>query len=127
MSTSATIALIIATSFLGLFVFFYITKMANDLGAEILVGTMGGHPVSTKHRWLALYGTWTGYVMGAVVCSILGAAVNVVVATHVTDAGVKALAYLAALFGAVAALGLVLQGVTALGYYRSVLRQSEAD
>jgi predicted secreted protein len=127
MSDSTTIALIIASFFPGTFAIFYISKMTNDVGNEIVTGVIRGIPISTKARWLVLHQTWVGYVLGAVGCGVMIAALNVQIAAHATDAGIQTLAYMAAFFGAFAAIIWVLGAVSGFIYYRSVLRQAEAD
>jgi hypothetical protein len=52
---------VIVISFLaaaGIICFFYVTKMANDLAAQIMTGTIDGQPISLSYRWLLLYQTW---------------------------------------------------------------------
>jgi len=127
MSDSTAIALIIASFFPGGFLVFWMSKLANDVGAEIVAGVIRGNPMPTKQRWLVFYQTWLGYVSGTVGACVLAAAVNVQIAAHVTDTGVETVAYLAAFFFALIAFSWLLSGVSEFIYYRSVLRQAEAD
>ena len=66
-------------------------------------------------------------VGGAVVVGILCAILNIRIAANVTDGDVKAVAYVGAVIGGVAAFGWVLFGVSELIHYRSTLRKAEAD
>ena len=127
MSSSTALALIIASTLAGLYCFQYISNLANEVAAEVITGVVRGNPVPTKWRWLMLHQQWVPYAASAMACGAAVAAVNVTIADHATDAGVKPLAYLIAFLGAVAALGWVLTGVSEFIYFRSVLRQAEAD
>ena len=127
MSASTALALIIATDFAGFFCLFWLTKLANDVAAEIETGVIRGTPISTKYRWLLLYQSWFTYVFGAMIAGILSAMLNVRIAAHATAGDVKAVAYVGAVIGGTAAFGWVLFGVSELIHYRSTLRQAEAD
>jgi hypothetical protein len=52
MSTSTALAMIIGNFLPGIFIYFYISKLANDSGAMIVTGVIDGTPVSTKYRWI---------------------------------------------------------------------------
>jgi hypothetical protein len=127
MSNTAALALVVASFFPGAFLVFYMSKMANDVGNELVAGVIRGNPMPIKHRWLVLYQTWLGYVSGTVGACVLAAAVNVQIAIQATDRGVETVAYLAAFFGGLASLSWLLASVTEFLCYRSVLRQAEAD
>jgi len=127
MSNSTAIALIIASGFSGLFCVQYISKMANDLASEIVTGVTQGNSVPIKWRWLMLNQFWVPYAITAVGCAVGIAAVNMKIAEYAADAGVKPLAYLVAFFGVVYASGWLLTGASEYVYFRSVLRQAEAD
>jgi len=126
MSSSVATALISATSFSAYFCFQYVTNLANNAGAEVATGVIGGVPITRTYRGLMLYQVWIGYVVGAVACLIFMAFVNLQVAAQVTDTQVRALAYLGATMGAVGSRGCVLNAMSALVHFRSVLRQAEA-
>lgn len=127
MSNSTAIALIIATFMPLYFLFFYITRMANDVAAEIETGVIRGVPVSTKYRGIMLYSTWAGYATGVVALGIFAAMLNIQIAANVPDDDIKALAYVGALIGGVAAFGWMVNGINELIHYRSILRQAESD
>jgi hypothetical protein len=126
MSNTVAIALISATSFSAFFCFQYVTNLANNAGAEVATGVVGGIPITRTYRGIMLYQVWIGYVTGAVACLILMGFVNLQVAGQVTDTQVKALAYLGAAMGAVGSLGVLLNSISALVHFRSLLRQAEA-
>jgi hypothetical protein len=121
---------VIAISFLaamGIICFFYITKMANDLAAQIMTGMINGTPISTSYRWLLLYQTWLSYAVCLVGWGIFLAAAEAQIAQLVSDERVKMLGYLAAVFAGVGALNWLVNGAAAFVSYRTVLRQAEAD
>ena len=125
MSISTALALLIASIFPGAFVFFYSSKLAVDVGNEVQAGVIRGMPISIKARWLHLYHTYVGYVLGAVSVGLLNAAVNVQIAAHAPDAAIRTVAYLAAFVSATAASISALSCFSGLIYCRSVLRQAE--
>ena len=121
---------VIVISFLGavgIICFFYITKMANDLAAQIMTGMINGHPISTDYRWLLLYQTWASYAVGVVGWGIFLAVAEAQVAALVSNEGIKTLGYLAAVIAGVGALNWLVNGAAAFVSYRRVLRQAEAD
>jgi hypothetical protein len=126
MSTSAALALIIAT-FLPGFLVFYLAKLAVDTGAQIVTGVVWGVPVSIKYRRLLLYQTWANYVIGAAGAALLAAAVSLKIARDVADAEVQLLAYFAAFIGALLGAGILLSGVPEFLAFRSVLRETKRD
>ena len=127
MSSSTAIALITANFLPMFFCFHYISKLANDVAAEIETGVLRGIPISTKYRRIMLYNHWVGYGLGAVTCGIFAAILNIRIAAYVDDGDIKAVAYVAAVMAGVGALGWAANAVSELIHYRSVLRQAEAD
>jgi hypothetical protein len=126
MSNSIAIALISATTFAACFCFQYASKLANDAGAEVATGLIRGVPITRTYRGIMLYQVWVGYVTMAVACGIFMAFTNLQVAAQVLDAQVKALAYLGAAMGAVGSLGWLLNAISTLIHFRSLMRQHEA-
>jgi hypothetical protein len=121
---------VIVISFLaaaGIICFFYLTKMANDLAAQIMTGMIDGHPISTDYRWLLLYQTWASYAVCLIGWGIFLAAAEMQVAALVSNESIKLLGHLAAAFAALGALNWLVNGAAAFVSYRSVLRQAEAD
>jgi hypothetical protein len=105
----------------------YISKMTNDVGAEILAGVIRGNPVSTKSRWLMLYQMYVSYVLAAMTCGAVLSLASLRIADHVDDADIKRLAYVAAMLGALASISWLLNGLSWFIHYRSVLRQVESS
>jgi hypothetical protein len=122
MSDSTAIALSMASFFVSLVCFYYLSKLANDVGTQIVSGA-----VSRKYGRLTLNQTWTGYVLGAVAAAVFSGVVNLQIADYAGDAGARRIAHMAAFFGFVGALSWLLSGMLAFTYYLSVLRQAEAD
>jgi hypothetical protein len=127
MATSTALALIIANFLPLFFCFHYISKLANDVGAQIETGVLQGIPTSIEYRRMMLYAIWVGYGLGAVTCGIFAAILNIRIAACVDDADIRAAAYVAAVIGGVGALAYTANGVLALIHYRSTLRQAEAN
>jgi hypothetical protein len=70
---------------------------------------------------------WVGYVVAAATCGILAALLNMRIAASLTDGDVSALAHVAARICAIAALGCALNALLQIIYFRSAMRQAEAD
>jgi uncharacterized membrane protein YciS (DUF1049 family) len=127
MSNSTAIALITASCISGLFCLQYIAKMAADVSQEIVSGVSRGQPMSIEWRWLMLLHFYVPYAMAAVGCPVVVGAVNVTIAEYAADARVELLAYLVVLFAAISAVGWLLGATLHFTYFRSLLRQAEAD
>jgi phosphotransferase system glucose/maltose/N-acetylglucosamine-specific IIC component len=127
MSISTALALIAVIDIPGIAVFFWLTKLADDLGIRIETGVVNGIPLSTKYRELLLYQSWVTYAGGAVIVAALGAFLAVEIAISVSEDTAKTLAYATAVVCAIAALGWVTQGTAELLHYRSVLRETKRD
>lgn len=126
MSTSTAFTLLIAIYFVSYICYWSLTKLANDAGAQIEIGAIGGVPISTKYRGIILYSSWVSYAFAAAVVGILAAILSLSGAAQVDDPQAKVVAYIIATVGAVGAIGWVLNGVYELIHYRSVLREAEA-
>jgi len=121
---------LIAIVFLGVtgsFLFYYIGKLANALGAQIVTGIVDGSPVSTRQRWLMLYNMWVSYEIGGASIGGWLAMAQATIASKVGDEDVKLLAYLSAAFAGVGSLMFLVQGGSMFFNYRSVLREAESD
>ena len=127
MSTSTALALIIGNFLPGIFIYFYISKLANDSGAMIVTGVIDGTPVSTKYRWIMLHQTYSGYVLGAVAGGFFLVLANLRIADHVADVDMRRLAYVAAVICGTAALAWMVYGVSEFILFRSILREAESD
>jgi hypothetical protein len=125
MSNTTAIALITVNFLAAIFCYQYQTKLANDVGEEIETGVLQGIPISTNYRRILLYQIWVGYGLGAVVCGIFAAIVNIRIAALVDDVDLQTVAYVAAVAGGLAAFSWVANGVLSLTHYRSVIRQAE--
>jgi hypothetical protein len=123
-STGLIVTLVLGVT--GSFLFYYIGKLANALGAQIETGIVDGTPVSTKQRWLMLYNMWMSYEIGGAGIGGWLAIAQAIIASKVGDADVKLLAYLAAVFAGVGSLMFLVQGGSMLFNYRSVLHEAES-
>jgi len=127
MSNTLAIALICANAFPGFFCFQYVSKLANDAGAEVAMGVIRGVPISQTYRGLMLYQVWIGYVLGAVSILVLVAVLNWSIAVLVDDRLVQTTAYLASVIAAVGALGTTLNAASALIHFRRLIREAKSD
>jgi hypothetical protein len=125
MSDSTGLVVISFLGVVGYYVFFYVSKIANDTGDQIALGYLEGRPIPTQQRWLMLYNTWTSYAVGAAVLGVFLGLAQLRLADYVADAQVKGLAYLAAAIAAFGTFMWFLQGVAMFFNYRSVLKQAE--
>ncbi len=110
----------------GFFLFFYVTKMANDIAAQIVVGFVLGRPISTKHRFLLLYQTWTSYATCLVALGPLLAGSLYLMAERVETEGVKLLAYGGCFMAMVGSLMWLVHGAMAFIHYRDTVREVES-
>jgi hypothetical protein len=109
----------------GFFLFFYITKMANDIAAQIVVGFVLGRPISTKHRLLLLYQTWMSYATCLVALGPILAGSLYLMSEQVETEGVKLLAYGGGFVSMVGSLMWLVHGATAFVHYRATVLETE--
>jgi hypothetical protein len=127
MPTSTALALLVATSFVGFLCFPYVSRMANDTGHQVVTGVVDGKSVPLSYRWILLHQIWVSNVLIAVAAVSFTVVVGVYVARHVAEPGVRLIAYFGAFLGGTGAFSWVVAGVSEFLYFRSVLRQAEAD
>jgi len=127
MSDSTGLIVIPSLTVISAFWIFYVTRMINDMGDQIITGFIRDHPIPPNQRWLMLYSRWAAYVLAAVALPLFLAFASVLIANHVVDADVRLLGYWAAFLNAIAGINWLLQGIVQLSSYRSLLRQAEAD
>jgi len=121
---------LIAISFLGvagLFLNFYMARLANILGTQIATGVTDGHLIPIQHRWFMLYNMWVSYIVGGVAGSVFLAFALQRMAGQVGDANVKLLAYMGASLAALGAVSWLVQGLSSFLHYRSLVREAERD
>jgi len=70
---------------------------------------------------------WTYVVASGVSSCAIVAAVNLKIGSATSDEGVKTLAYLGVFIGALVAIGWSLAAAMDVSYFRSILREAEAD
>jgi hypothetical protein len=106
---------------------YYITNSANNLGAQILTGIIGGTPISTGARRALLFQMWLPYQIGGVATAVFLGFAAARIADHVGDEGIKLLAYFLA-FG-YAALALLFLSNTVFGVrnYERLLSRAERE
>lgn len=124
MPTSTALALVIATFSSLMFLYMYVTRNTNDLGAQISSGVVGGVPVSAKTRSIMLYQMWGSHVAGLVAFGVVLAVASIEIAGEVSDTGVRRLSYLTAVIGAYASLHWLLNGILTFLHYRSLVRDA---
>ena len=127
MSDFAVLAAIALLFVMGTSMFFYLANKTNDVGDQILTGVVDGVAISAHQRMFRLYNYWMSYNGGVVSCAGFLAFAQSQFAGLAGDDSVRILGYVAALFGAAAAIGQLVLGASAFNHYRSVIRQAETD
>jgi hypothetical protein len=127
MSNLNAIGLILATLLAGGFLITYLARTLNKRIDAILTGVIDGTRVSRKHRQLMLYNMYFQYLGGMIALSIIIALGLVQMGDHVSDSGIKNLAYVAAVLAGFPAFTWSILGTSSGLYCARVLRQAEAD
>ena len=127
MSDFAVLAAIALLFVMGTSMFFYLSNKTNDVGDQILTGVVDGVAMSVHQRMFRLYNYWVPYCGSVASSAGLLAFAQLQFAGQARDDGIRILAYLAALFGAAGAIGVLVLGASSFVHYRSILRQAEAD
>ncbi|MEM7135735.1 MAG: hypothetical protein AAF500_04100 [Myxococcota bacterium] len=126
MSGTTGIALIIASVFPAIFIYTYLSKLAEDCGAMVVTGVVHGARVPMKYRWVMLNQTYTGYVLGAIVVGMFLLFIGLRIGALVDDGGVRGLAYAAAAAGGTSAIAWMIYGISEFLLFRSLLKELEA-
>jgi hypothetical protein len=127
MSDSTAIALIIANFLPLLFIYYCFCRSLRNISSEIVTGVVGGVRVPTMYRWILLFQHWLGQVTAVIGCALVLVIMNVIIASYETSASVTTLAYVPVFVGGVTAIGWIGTAIVEMSYYRSVIRQAEAD
>ena len=127
MSDFAVLAAIALLFVMGTSMFFYLSNKTKDVGYQILTGVVDGVAMSVHQRMFMLYNYWVPYCGSVASSAGLLAFAQLQFAGQARDDGIRILAYLAALFGAAGAIGVLVLGASSFVHYRAVLRQAEAD
>jgi len=127
MSTSTAFALLVANTLVAVYLVFHLSTMAVHVATEIVTGVSGGRPLPLKYRWIMLHQTWSSYTCGAFGIAALATMVDFGLAGYVTGSNIKVVALGAVFFGATTTFAVMMAGILEYAYYRSVLRQAEAD
>jgi hypothetical protein len=127
MSDATALALICANLFPGFFCSQYVLKIANDAFVGIAMGVHQGVPVSRTLRGISLYQAYVGYLLGVVTIMSLMAVLNWCIADLVDDGLVQTAAYLASVTTATGAIGVALNGTSAVVYAQRLLREARPD
>jgi len=123
---------LVAISFLfaiNALVIYYIINLGNQLGAQIATGrTVAGSPMPAWFRGRMLFLMWFPAQAALVGFEAVNIMVFLMVADHVSDAGVQTVAHLMAFLNGLAAAMTLMGMPTGLRqYYRNAIRQAEAD
>lgn len=127
MSIFQGLALILFSSIFVINALLRLTSMMDVYIDTILTGVLRGIPISKEHRWMTVYQQWLPLAGNAIVFSALQAGGMVLVANHVDNGGVRALAFAAAAWAGVAALMWLVMCFSGIIYFRSVLQTSTRD
>jgi hypothetical protein len=111
---------------MGFLCFFYITRLTNDLAAQVVTGFMDGNAVSTKQRLALLYQGWMPHAGGAAGVALFFAAAQMQMANNVGDSEIKLLAYMAAVIAVSGSISWLINGTFLFFHYRGIVREAEA-
>jgi hypothetical protein len=127
MSNLNAIGLILVILVGGGFLIIYLARTTNRRLDAALTGIVDGARVSRKHRQLMLYNMYFQYLGGIIAFSIIFAFGFVQIADHLSDPGIKNLAYAAAVLAGFPGVTWLLLGTSSGLHCARVLRQAEAD
>lgn len=127
MSTFQGLGLILVGIIFGNHVALRMQSMSDQYVDTILTGMQRGIPVSKQHRWMTIYQQWLPYAANAVVFMALLAIAMLQVGKNVDDANVRLLAYVAAGWLGLVAIGSLLRRTIGFFYFASVLRKAKDD
>ena len=127
MSNLLAIGVVLGTLFTGGFWVVWVANTINMRFDAIVTGVIDGTRLSLNHRRLMLYNMYYQYLGGVIGVSTVLALGFVQMANHMSDPGIRNLAYAAAAIAAFPAGTWAVVGITGGLYCSKVLRQAEAD
>ena len=96
MSDSIAFPLIAGTFIFGMFLSFYLSRVADERGNDVVSGVRHGASLPMRHRWIVLYTDFVTWALGAVGASAFSMFANLLIARNVAGEDARLLAYLAA-------------------------------
>ena len=129
MSSTADLALVVATLGVGFAGYVYAWKWLDEVSTEIVTGVArtSALPLPTRWRRHLLRTRWPYLMISIVGWAAFIAAATIKVADLATDPGVKAVAYFAAGIGALVSIGSLAHGGLEFLELRSIVRDSNDD
>lgn len=124
MSVFESLALIVGALVFGIYVIMEVTKMVQAMVHVIVTGIENALPLSVEHRWMLLWNFYVASVLtGAAFAASLALALAQV-AAHVSDPGIRMVAYVVTLVWGIASVLWILAGINGFVYMASVLRKA---
>ena len=120
-------SLIFFLGVMALFCFLYISKAAMAVAILIVTGVTDGTPVPMAARKKWLYSFYVPYAAFGGVAGVFLTLAWMQLAGHVEDPGARLVAHVGAFLTAFGGLSFLINGTASTLFYRSILRQSEAD
>ena len=127
MTEFTTIILIMAFTFADLYIYILLERLRKERENEIVTGVVQGVPVSNQHRRMLLYFSWAVPVVMQIGIRLISIAVYWSIAQSVSAERPRFIALAFGFMGAVGGFTYLAFTPLWLTYFRSVLRQAEAD
>jgi hypothetical protein len=112
---------------LALFCFFYILKGTSAVAIQIVTGVADGTPIPMAARKKWLYTLYVPYAATGVAAGAFFTLAWMQLAGHVEDPDGRLVAHLGAFLTAFGGLSFLVNGTASTLFYRSMLRQADAD
>jgi len=127
MSNEHAIALIMGIFIPGMFLYVFLDRTYQNRLDAVATGFVRGVRMSAKYRELLLYSRLLPFILVVVSPLVFWGIGMMLLARTVADEDVRLLAYIAVFLNACGAAGWLFIGTAQVFYFRSILRQAEAD
>ena len=101
------------------------TRVAHELAMRIITGVVHGMPLSPRSREGILFHMWLPAQIGTVIIAVFTGLGFLEMVNHVSGAGVKRLAYLAAFLSVCGAAFVFVSAIFGLFQYRAKIRRDQ--
>lgn len=127
MSDFTVVAIMILMTYASVHTWFFVDRAIRRRGDAIATGIFGGIPVPAHHRKFEIFHSWAAANGGAVAYQTVTSIAWMELAQHVSEGGVKLLAYIIAGLAWLGVLVWVEQAIVGYVYLISRVRQADAD